>query len=110
MARGIKTEWVILGFIVLILLVVYLSGGFKIPQAAVQPTGEGGAPPGYATSIKVSGYDPINAVLTNVNAELWSSDNTQIVGETQANAALTTLTSNGANTFSGYIMIGKIWM
>jgi hypothetical protein len=47
---------------------------------------------------------------TNVNAELWSSDNTQVVGQTQANAALTTLTSSGANTFSGYIMIGKIWM
>jgi hypothetical protein len=63
MARGIKTEWVILGFIALILIAVFMSGGFKFPGAAVQPTGEGVIPPGFATNVKVSGYDPITGAL-----------------------------------------------
>jgi hypothetical protein len=64
MARGIKTEWVIIGFIALILIAVFMSGGLKFPGAAVQPTGgEGQLPPGFATNVKVSGYDPIAGAL-----------------------------------------------
>ncbi len=64
-------------------------------------------PPGFAAALSVSGRNPILGTLTNVNAELWTSADGQVVGETQANAALTSLGTNFGNSFNGYVMIGN---
>lgn len=69
--------------------------------------GSGGS---FATSVSTNGYDPISAVKTNVNAEVWANSENgpvNVVGETQANAALTSMGTSYANTFDGFILAGN---
>ncbi len=88
--------------------------GLPTTGAAVQP-GAGtvvtGGGSGFATSVSASGLDPLLGSLGNINVELWetrsSGDEQQVVAETQANAALASLSTNLPNTFNGFIMAGN---
>jgi len=109
MKGAIKTEHMVIGLIVIVAIMLIATG--NIPFQAAPGGGEGGVtPPGYATNVKVSGFLPIEGTMALANAELWSSDNTQVVGETSVPGTLTSLTTTGPNSFSGFVMIGKIWM
>lgn len=109
-----------LGILAVAVIVGFVTGYIPLPDTAPVTgavVGDGttvvGAPSsnGFATSVSTSGYDPIGASATNVNAELWEvrSDGSMsnVVGETNANAGVTSLATTLPNTFNGFIMIGN---
>ncbi len=62
---------------------------------------------GYATTLRASGFDPLGAAATNVNVYVRNTDDSARVDETQANAALTSISTSMPNSFSGSIYIGN---
>ena len=89
-----------------------------VTQFAVSPTSTtttvispeaptGSQAPGFAAAFSVSGMNPVTGLLTAVNAELFTDKDSQAVAETSVASALTSLGTNFANTFSGYVMIGN---
>ena len=106
MVKKIETHWIILGVIALIAIMYFATGGFQFAAVPGVP-GVPGIAPGYATTIRTSGYDPIAGSLVATNAELRASDGTTIVGATSIPSALTSLTTSGANTFDGFVYIGN---
>ncbi len=83
-----------------------ITGGVSDTTTVV--TGGGS---GFATTISASGFDKQAGALTNVNAEVWEvradGSEVQLVGETQANAVLTDLSTTAPNSLNGFIIIGN---
>ncbi len=84
-----------------------------VPGAAVAPgttiiTGGGS---GFATSLSVSGLDPLQGAITDSNVEVWEirADGTevQVVGETPTDSALTSVSTTLPNSFNGFLMVGN---
>lgn len=102
-------------FLVAMVALFYVGTGGTMRFAGVDTGGGasgggssgGGARPGFAATVKTSGYDPLASSLTGVNGELWTSADVQVAGETSVASTLTALSSNAPNDFDGYIMIGN---
>lgn len=111
MAKGAsKVVWGV--GIIVVVIALFGSGILSFSTTPIQGSGQ---PPSsgnnIAAALSASGYDPLAAAGTNVNVELWSGTlggtTGRVVGETQANAALTSISTNLPNTFTGYLMVGN---
>lgn len=60
-----------------------------------------------STTFQASGFDLLDGTLANINVEVRSSSGAVEAAETQANAALTTISTVMPNTFNGFVMIGN---
>ena len=112
---GIGGAIIIMAFIIgaaVISSIVYVT------QFAVSPTSQtttvispsaptGSQAPGYAAAFSVSGLNPVTGALVALNAELFTDEDSQTVAETSVASALTSLGTNFANTYKGYVMIGN---
>jgi len=83
------------------------TGTLKMPSFKLTgTTGESSKSFGTLVTLSVRGVDKLTGTAANVNAELWEGD-TQVVAETQVNAAVTQLSSSLPNTFSGFVLLGN---
>lgn len=80
------------------------------PQETVPttpPTGTGQCFGGLQTKISAGGKEIITGTGVNINVELWTADNVEETGETNANAAVTSISTTYPVQTSGYAMIGN---
>ena len=102
MAKG-KTDLVL---VLLLLAAIGIMTGY-IKLGGMEGVKQAAGSFGQLVTLSVRGVDKYTGNAVNVNAELWSSDNTQVVSETNVNQALTSLSSSLPNSFDGFVMLGN---
>lgn len=110
-----KTKMYVLGLIALAAVAYGAYSSGVLGQFPGQVTGGGAVPTtipatgmnyGTTVSLSVSALGMYNGTLARVNAELWDGVS-QVVAATDVNSALTSLSTNLPNIFTGYLMLGN---
>lgn len=111
---GLGGAIIIMGVIISVAIagtLIYVTQFAAVPTSpapVISPTSPTGSQaPGYAAAFSVSGLNPVTGGLVALNAELFTDKDAQSVAETSVASALTSLGTNFANTYKGYVMIGN---
>lgn len=106
---GISTTTVvvIVGVVGLGALLYFNPGIFT--QSIVTQSTDQGTPGGnqFAATLQARAINAITGAPINVNMEVYDSNDNMVIGQINANAALTSLSAAMPNTFNGYIIAGN---
>jgi hypothetical protein len=106
---GKNNNWIIA---VVVIGFIAISAGWinlNLPTESAVSTSNNqqGQGVGYATTVSVKGYNPMNGSLAFANAEILQADGSAKVGETSVPGAITAVSTSMPNSFNGFVMLGN---